>query len=164
MAIDYFLNIGNKTVKGESKDEKHKEEIDVQSWSWGETNSGTFGLGGGGGSGKVSMQDFHFVMAVNSATPKLMEACATGQHFPSALLTCREAGTEQQEFLLIKFTDILVSSFQTGGASGSDLKPTDQISLNFAQVDFEYHPQNEDGTLGGAIKGGWDTQKNKKTT
>jgi type VI secretion system secreted protein Hcp len=159
-AVDYFLKLEG--VEGESKDDKHKNEIDLQSWSWGATNSGTFGSGGGGGAGKVSMQDFHFVMTVNKATPKLMEQCASGQHINEALLTCRKAGTEQQEFLKIKFSDVLVSSYQTGGAGSSDIVPTDQISLNFAKVEFEYHEQKDDGTLGGALKGGWDQKANKK--
>jgi type VI secretion system secreted protein Hcp len=159
-AVDYFLKLDG--VEGESKDDKHKSEIDLQSWSWGQTNSGTFGAGGGGGAGKVSMQDFHFVMTVNKATPKLMEQCASGTHINTALLTCRKAGTEQQEFLKIKFSDVLVSSYQTGGAASSDIVPTDQISLNFAKVEFEYHEQKDDGTLGGAVKGGWDQKLNKK--
>ena len=71
-AVDYFLKIDG--IEGESQDHKHKNEIDVESWSWGETNSGTHAGGGGGGAGKVQMQDFHFVMKVNKATPKLMLA------------------------------------------------------------------------------------------
>ncbi len=69
MAVDYFLKIDG--IPGESKDHKHKDEIDILSWSWGESQTGTMRTGGGGGAGKVNMQDFHFVMKVNKATPKL---------------------------------------------------------------------------------------------
>src|SRR5215510_1551623 len=96
-AVDYFLKIDS--VEGESQDATHKAEIDVLSWSWGESNSGTMAFGGGGGAGKVSMQDFHFTMNVNKSTPALMQGCANGTHFPTAVLTCRKAGKEQQEFL-----------------------------------------------------------------
>jgi type VI secretion system secreted protein Hcp len=157
--VDYFLKIEG--VDGESEDSKHAGEIDVLSWSWGETNAGTHGGGGGGGAGKVSMQDFHFVMKVNKASPKLMLSCADGSHLASAILTCRRAGTEQQEYLVITFTDCLVSSFQTGGSAG-DVVPVDQISLNFAKMEFSYKPQKPDGTLAGAIKTGWDVKKNAK--
>ena len=51
-------------------------EIELESWSWGETNSGTSQAGGGSGTGKVTMQDFHFVMKVNKASPKLILGCA----------------------------------------------------------------------------------------
>lgn len=159
MAVDYYLKLDG--IKGESKDDKHKDEIDLESWSWGETNAGSHSAGGGGGAGKVSMQDFHFTMKVNKATPELMLACATGKHIKEALLTCRKAGTDQQEYLKIKFTDLLISSFQTGGSAGGDV-PTEQISLNFSKIEYEYKPQKADGTLDGPVKAGYDLKANKK--
>lgn len=159
MAVDYFLKIDG--IDGESTDDKHKNEIDVESWSWGETNSGTSAGGGGGGAGKVTMQDFNFAMKVCKATPKLMLTCANGQHIKSAVLTCRKAGGEQQEFLVVKFSDLLVSSYQTGGSSG-DVVPTDQISMNFSKIEFEYKTQKADGTLDAPVKAGYDLKLNKK--
>jgi type VI secretion system secreted protein Hcp len=159
-AVDYFLKIDG--IEGESADSKHKSEIDVQSFSWGETQSGTFAAGGGGGAGKVAMQDFHFVMQVNKASPKLMLACANGQHIPKAVLTCRKAGKEQQEYMKWTFSDVLVSSYQTGGSANGDILPVDQISLNYAKVEVEYKEQKADGTLGGAVKAGWDLKQNKQ--
>jgi len=159
-SVDFFLKIDG--IEGESTDDKHKKEIDVESWSWGESNGGTFSAGGGGGAGKVSMQDFNFVMKMNKATPKLMLACASGEHIKSAVLVCRKAGKEQQEYLKITLSDILVSSYQTGGSSGSKVVPMDQISLNFAKVEFEYKPQKADGTLDAPAKAGWDLKANKK--
>ena len=159
-AVDYFLKLEG--IDGESADSKHKNEIDVESWSWGETQSGTFAAGGGGGAGKVSMQDFHFVMRVNKSSPKLMEACASGEHVKKAVLICRKAGKEQQEYLKITFSDCLVSSYNTGGSGGSDIVPVDQIALNFAKIEYEYKEQKADGTLGGAVKAGWNLKENKK--
>jgi type VI secretion system secreted protein Hcp len=159
-AVDYFLKIEG--IPGESADAKHKSEIDIESWSWGENNSGNMAHGGGGGAGKVSMQDFNFVMRENKASPLLMLACAQGQHIKSAQLTCRKAGTDQQEFLTIKFTDLLVSSFQTGGSAHGDVVPVDQISLNFSRIEYEYKPQKADGTLDSPAKAGWNLKENKK--
>lgn len=158
-AVDYFLKVDG--IEGESQDHKHKGEIDLESWSWGETNSGSHAAGGGGGAGKVTMQDFHFIMHVNKASPKLFLACATGQHIPKAVLTCRKAGKEQQEYLKVTFSDLLVSSYQTGGSGGSDVLPMDQISLNYAKMELEYKEQKADGTLGGAVKAGYDLKANK---
>jgi len=158
-AVDYFLKIEG--IEGESQDAKHKGEIDLESWSWGETQSGSHSAGGGGGAGKVSMQDFHFVMRVNKSSPKLLLACASGEHFKKATLTCRKAGKEQQEFLKIVFSDLLVSSFQTGGSGHGDVVPMDQISINYSKMEYEYKEQKPDGTLGGAIKAGWDLKQNK---
>jgi type VI secretion system secreted protein Hcp len=152
--VDYFLKIDG--VEGESQDSKHKGEIEIESFSWGETNIGTASHGGGMGAGKVQMQDFHFVMRVNKASPKLFLKCATGEHIKSAILTTRKAGKDQQEYLKVTFSDILVSSFQTGGSGAGDVVPMDQISLNFSKVEFEYKEQKPDGTLGGAIKAHYD--------
>ena len=82
-------------IEGESQDAKHKSEIDVESWSWSESNVGDAAHRGGMGAGKVHMQDFHFVMKINKASPKLMLACATGEHIKKAILTCRKAGKAQ---------------------------------------------------------------------
>jgi type VI secretion system secreted protein Hcp len=159
MAVDYFLKIEG--IPGESTDAKHKAEIDLESWSWGETQMGSHAAGGGGGAGKVSMQDFHFVMHTNKASPNLLLACASGKHIPKAVLTCRKAGEEQQEYLIVKFSDLLISSYQTGGSSGSVI-PTDQISFNFSKIEYEYYPQNAKGGLDAKVVVGWDLKLNKK--
>jgi type VI secretion system secreted protein Hcp len=160
MAVDYFLKITG--IEGEATDSKHKAEIDIESFSWGATQTGAHGAGGGGGAGKVQMQDFHFVMKANKASPKLMLACATGEHIKDALLTCRKAGGKQEEYLKVKFTDILVSSYQTGGSEAGSETPIDQIALNFGKIEVEYYPQNEKGALGSPVKAGYDLKKNIK--
>jgi type VI secretion system secreted protein Hcp len=154
-AVDYFLKIDG--IVGESRDSKHKGEIELESFGWGATQA--VRPGGGGGAGKVQMQDFHFVMSVNKASPKLFLACASGQHLKHATLVARKAGKGQQEFLLYKFTDVLISSYQTGGTE--DALPLDQVSFNFAKIEIEFRPQKPDGSLGPAEKAAWDVAKNK---
>jgi len=158
--VDYFLKIDG--IEGESQDDKHKNEIDVESWSWGETNGGDAAHRGGMGAGKVSMQDFHFTMRVNKASPKLMEACATGEHIKKAILTCRKAGKQGQEYLKVTLSDLIISSYQTGGSNGDSVVPIDQISMNFSKIENEYKEQKADGTLGGTVRSGYDLKANKK--
>ena len=143
-AVDYFLKIDG--IPGESKDSNHADEIQLESWSWGETNSWSMSSGGGGGAGKVSVQDFSFTMTVNKASPELFLACAQGKHIDSAKLTCRKAGTDQQEYFKITFTTVLISSYQTGG-SGGDIIPVESITFNFEKMEYSYTPQKEDGSL-----------------
>jgi type VI secretion system secreted protein Hcp len=158
--VDYFLKLDG--IDGESTDAKHKGDIELDSWSWGESQTGTHHTGGGGGAGKVSMQDFHMTMKHNKASPKLFLSCATGTHIKKGVLVCRKAGGEQQEFLTVTLTDLLVSSYQTGGSGHSDIVPVDQVSLNFAKIEMEYKPQDAKGGLGAPIKTGWDLKQNKK--
>ena len=159
-AVDYFLQIAG--VDGESTDAKHKGWLDVDAWSWGESQPTPPAAGGGAGAGKVQMQDFHFVSRTSKASPKLFLACANGQHFKEAKLVGRKAGKGQQEFLTWTFSDILISSYQTGGTEGGDLLPTDQVSLNFSKLAVENRAQKPDGSLDAAVTAGWDIKTNKK--
>ena len=159
--VDFFLKIEG--IPGESADAKHKDDIQVESFSFGVSNAGTGHAGGGHGAGKAAVQDFHFVMTVNKASPKLFLACANGEHFKSATVIARKAGKTPQSFLKWTFSDCLVSSFQTGGSGSSDVIPLDQVSLNFAKLEQEYKEQKADGSLSAAIKTGWDLKSSKAT-
>ena len=157
MASDYLLEIDG--IKGESVDKKFPGAMEIESFSWGVTNAGSFSMGTGGGAGKASLQDFHITTNLSSASPVLMQSCATGQHIKKAILHVRKQGGgiegSQLEYYSWKFTDLLVTSFQTGGSSGSPL-PTEQISLNFAKIEINYLPQDDKGNLGSPTIFKWD--------
>lgn len=156
--VDYFLKIDG--IEGESQSAMHKGEIDLESWSWGETQSHPAGVGGGGAGGKVTMSDFHFTTPFSKASPKLFLNCAEGSHIKAAWLTAhRGAGKAADYFLKWTFSDLLISSYQTGAAE--DI-PVDQVSLNFAKIEVEYKPQKPDGSYAAGIKAGWDAKTNKK--
>jgi len=159
-AVDYYLKIDG--IDGESTKKGVESQIEVLSWNWGEANTGSMSHGTGGGTGRVSMQDFSFTMTINKATPKLMLACATGEHIKSAILTCREAGKEQHPYLVVKFTDLLISSYQIGGSRGEDSKPVDHVSFNYSKIEIEYKEQKADGSLGSPVKVGYDLKKLQK--
>ena len=145
-SVDYFLKIDG--IQGESLDAKHKDEIrDLVLQLRGQTQSGSFAFGGGGGAGKVQMQDFHFMMDVNKASPKLFLACANGEHIKDAILTARKAGKDQQDYLKITFGDLLVSSFQTNGsgrirrfAAGLDLVQFREDRDRVQDPEARWHP------------------------
>ena len=160
MAVDYFLRIEG--IEGESADAKHKGEIDVLSWAWGASNSGAVGVGGGAGAGKATIQDLQFTTPLSKASPKLFLACATGQHLKQAKLTAVRAGAKQAEFLTLTLSDVMVSSYQTGGSEGADISPMDQVSLNFAKLAMEYRGQKADGSLDAPVIAGWDAKTNTK--
>ncbi len=158
MAADIFAKIGD--IKGESPDDKHKGEIEVLSWSWGVTQSGTLAAGGGGGAGKAHFQDFSFTHRIDKASPVLMQACATGKHLKDATITVRKAGKGQQEFLVIKMNDVLVTALAESDGGGENL--VEQVSLAFAKVDLEYKPQKPDGSLDAGVRFKFDVKANKE--
>ena len=158
-AIDYFLKLDG--ISGESKDSKHKGEIEVLSFSFGETHSGPSGIGSGGGAGKVKMSDFSFTARTTKASPQLFLSCAQGKHLKEAILTVRKSGGSQQEYLIIKLNDVLVSAYALGSGE-SEGEPHDAFSLNFVKLSYDYKPQKADGSLDTPVHAGWDLTKNVK--
>ena len=159
-ATSYFLKIDG--VDGESTDARHKGEIELLSFTWGESKVVAASAGGsGGGAGKVQLHDLHFVAHTSKASPQLLMACASGQHLKTAVLTVRHAGKDPLEFLVIKLADVLVTSYAVAG-DAAQAQPSDQISLNFAQIAFDYRPQKADGSLDAAVHASWDAKANRK--
>jgi type VI secretion system secreted protein Hcp len=159
MAVDMFLKIDD--VKGESRDDKHKDEIDVLAWSWGLSQSGTTHMGPGGGAGKVSVQDLSITKYLDKASPPLILGTCGGKHYKQALLTVRKAGEKPLEYLKITMKDVLVSSIASHGSGGED-RLTESVSLNFAEFKIEYTPQKADGSGDAAIEAVWNIAKNVK--
>jgi len=159
MAVDMFLKLDD--IKGESRDDKHKDTIDVLAWSWGMSQTGTTHTGGGGGAGKVSVQDLHITKHVDKASPILELACCNGKHYKEALLTVRKAGEHPLEYLKITMKEVLISSYSTGGSGGGD-RLTENLSLNFAEFKTVYTPQDASGKGGATIEAAYNIAKNVK--
>lgn len=146
MAVDMFMKFEG--IKGESRDAKHKDEIDVLSWSWGMSNAGTTHRGSGSGGGKVDVQDLTFVKEIDKSSAALYKHCTMGVHIPKATLTCRLAGGEKPvDYLIIELEKVLITSIQTGGSSGGD-KTSETISANFGKFYEKYTMQEADGSSG----------------
>ncbi len=159
MASDIFAKIGD--IKGESLDDKHKDEIEVLSFSWGVANAGIISAGGGGaGAGRATFQDLSIVHQIDKASPLLLKACATGTHIKDATITHRKAGKGQQEYLIVKLNDVIITGVTHGGASGQPF--SESVSLAFAKVDLEYKPQKADGSLDAGIHFKYDLKANKE--
>jgi type VI secretion system secreted protein Hcp len=158
VAANIFAKIG--TIKGESNDAKHKDEIEVLAWSWGVTQSGSMAHGGGGGEGKATFHDLTFSHHIDKASPLLLKACATGEHIPEATITVRKAGKGQQEFLIIKMTDVIVTSVAMSVAVDDPIT-AETVTLQFAKVDLEYKAQKDDGSLEAGLHFKYDLKTNK---
>jgi type VI secretion system secreted protein Hcp len=160
MAADIHLKLGD--FKGESTDDKHKDEIDVESYSWGASNPGSMARGAGGGTGKVSFSDLTFTHAVDKATPNLWKACATGEHIKEATLSSAKQGKGPQDFLIVKMSDVLITSVSIAESSGVGSVPMESVGMQFAKVDLEYKPQKADGSLDAGVHFVYDVKANKE--
>ena len=159
MASGIFAKIGD--IKGESLDSKHKDEVEVLSWSWGVTHAAPIRAGSGGWSGKATFNDFNFTHHVDKESPVLLKACATGQHIKEATITVRKAGKGQQEFLIIKMSDVIITAVNPSGAADA-AATAEHVALQFAKVDLEYKPQKADGSLDAGLHFKYDIKGNKE--
>ena len=99
---------------------------------------------------------------MNKSSPVLALSCATGKHIIKATLFVRKAGEDPQDYYKVIMEDVLVSSYQSGGSGGGDL-PSDQFSLNYAKIEFDYRVQDAKGKLqGGPIAFKYDLKAGKK--
>src|SRR2546428_9031240 len=116
MAVDMFMKLDG--IKGESGDDKHKEEIDVLSWSWGLSQSGSAHMGSGAGAGKVNVNDLSFTKYIDKSSPDLYLSCCNGKHLKDAKLVVRKAGENPLEYLIVTMEDVIVSLVNPGGLGG----------------------------------------------
>lgn len=158
MAYDAFLKLDD--VNGEVQDSQFEKWIEVDSFSWGESNSSISATGGGGGAGKVSFQDLHISKPTDKSSAALFQKCASGQHFQKCQLHVRKAGGDasgaSSVFLKIELDDVLVSSVQFEGATQGDDRPSEDVTLNFTKIYFEY-----DAPDGEVDQFSWDLAQNR---
>jgi len=157
VAADIFLKLGD--IKGESIDEQHRDEIELLSWSWGLAQApAPAPTGTGQRGGRATFREFNFEHHMDKASPRLMQACATGQHIPDATISERKPGSSTQDFLSVHFSDVIVTSVLPS-ADGEGV--SEQVSLQAARVDLEYKPQRPDGSLDASIHFKFDILANR---
>jgi type VI secretion system secreted protein Hcp len=121
-------------IIGGSTDKTHKQDIQIDSFSFGVQASVSQSSGSGAGAGKASIQSFTITKPLDSSSPNLLQAAGQGKTIKEAdLLFCRKAGGEQQNYLEIKFSNVLVSSVLDGQSSGANM-PTEQVTFAFQKA------------------------------
>ena len=146
-AFDAFLKING--IDGESNDDVHKGEIVVESWAFGASAAVTTGSAARTTS-KACLSDLSLVKQVDKATPPLLGAAMLGAIIPKAVLTIRRKGTQQQEFLVVTMSDVIVTSVREGGSSSDALY--EQVTLSAGSMLVAYKAQAADGSLQPAVQ------------
>jgi len=90
------------------------------------------GTGSGGGAGKATFSDFVILKPVDSSSPKLMLAVATGKHYNKATIDIfGEGGSSAAPILTWELSEVIVSSFSF---STMHDRPADRVSLSYGKV------------------------------
>lgn len=161
MAVDMFLKLDG--VEGESVDKNHAQEIDVLAWNWGASHADSNHMGAGRNiSRKTNVQNLSFTHYYDCASTTLLQRLFEGKVIKEGELVVRKAGERSHENIRIKIKNILISSLSTGGSTGED-RLTENVELNFSQVEITYIPQNADGSAGDEKIMGWDISTNMST-
>ena len=136
-AFNAFAKFGD--IKGESTDDKHKDESDVLSWSWGvvgEAKKPGCGL------------DLNLTKSLDSASPKLVETMAMGKSLPTARLTVRKS-IIGPDYLIITLTNAVVLNVSPSGSSNGET--FEHVALGYETATMTYKVQAPDGSLGAEL-------------
>lgn len=162
MAADIYLSLDG--IPGESLEDKHKDWIEVLSYghSMTQPTSSTRSSAGGATTGRAEHGDIVITKHIDKASPKLYEALSKGTHIPKATIEFLRAGGDKVKYLEIKLEEILISNVTSGGGSGADNFPTEQVSLNYGKIEWVYTQQKrKDGSGGGNVTAKHDLTSGK---
>jgi type VI secretion system secreted protein Hcp len=159
---DYFLEIDG--IKGESTADKYAGAIDVDYFSFGDGSvAPQVRFGSGAGAGRVRFDEFTFKKGIDSASPQLFQDSVTGQHLQKAVLFAVKPGEAQQQYLKVTLSNVVVSSYRVASQHPDGEGEVETVTLDFQKIDYQYTPQNRDGSSGAPITAGWDLSANKRS-
>jgi len=162
MASDTYLKIDG--IDGESTDADHKKWMEVESFSWGvhQSASTRVSTAGGGTSARADFSDLSVVKMMDSASPLIALACASGKHIKEIVLElCRAGGDKRVKYMEYKLEEVIISSVSVGGGGGS--LPVETITFNYGKISWTYTKQERAGGGGGGqVPAGWNLKENKK--
>ena len=133
-----FVKLGD--IKGQATDQDHKEWILIESMSAPISRSIPMNARDQQRTqGSTSLGDVVLVRELDKSSTKLQEACANGTFFPEVEIhLCATVKNRQDPYLTYKLKNVIVTSYSFhGNASGSPL-PTEQVSLGFTEVEWNY--------------------------
>jgi type VI secretion system secreted protein Hcp len=152
-SADIFLKLDG--ISGESTDENHKGEIDVEAFTFNAKRA----------SGKVKVSPLRIVKVYDASSPKLMQAAVSGRHIKSGTLTFRRSGDPNGvEFLTYRLSDVIVASYQEGGANADDRtlgSLEDEVGLTPAKVQVTEKTVDASGKSGPVVSASFDIKHGK---
>jgi type VI secretion system secreted protein Hcp len=172
--LDIFLKLDG--IDGDSADKGHEKEIDVLSYEQSiDVAVVHSGGGGGAGAGKPKFSGVRFRKHVDVASIPILLACASGRTIAHARFAFRRA-PGAVEFYKVTLDNVLVThvaqragtgsqyplSFEALDAGAADAGFVDEITLDYAQIRWEYQAQDASGRPGATTAGGWDVAANRK--
>ena len=164
--VRIFLQING--VTGESTDAAYAKQIECTLYKMGIKNQSSVASGTtGSGSGRAVFEEMELFAPINSASPTLMQAAASGQTFSNATITFVKAGGGTSVvYLTIKLTQVFLSTYDCAygpvnpNDSSSPLLHVDKYGLTYGSISFAYNQQTASGGLGAQTAGTYNLLAN----
>jgi type VI secretion system secreted protein Hcp len=155
-----FLNID--TIKGESRDESHKDWIEIKSFKQDlvQPRSATASTSGGQTAARVDLSPVEIVKATDLSTTALKQACASGTTFPKARIEFMRADKDGKaiNYYLVELLNVLVHRIST--TVDADGMPQEVVQLAYGAIKWTYHQQKPEGGVGGKAVAQWSATRN----
>ena len=145
-------------IEGEIVEKNHKGWIPVESMDspiYRSIAEGT--IGQNRARGTTSLGDISVTRQLDKSSVKIQEACAAGTFYPEVKIHfCTSIGKEERVYLEYVLTNAIITGYSFHGMGTGDPLPSEDITLNFTSVDWNYTILNPDtGEPDGNVPGSY---------
>jgi len=165
---DIYVNFGDASIKGDSRDAAHVGQVEVTSFSHviQQPKSATSSTAGGHTAERVEFGDLVFTKDIDIATPALMAACCSGTVIKKTVIQFfrayggNTAGGAQSRVMYYQLTlaNSIVSSVAT--SIGAEGLPIETFTLKPSAITWDYAGQKIDGSPGDKLSKSWSLATN----
>lgn len=171
---DIYCEFKGSDIKGDSRDAKHKDTVEVYTWSHDirQPKSATASGSGGHTAERVEHGEMIFTKDIDGASPKLYQACSSGLVINDVIIyfyrafggknnTGNPSSTQNRhQYMKIELKNAIVSAVSPS-VTGEGI-PQESFALKYSAVKWTYDELNIDGTKSGKvnIQGAWNLAKN----
>jgi type VI secretion system secreted protein Hcp len=145
-------------IEGEVQESNHENWIDVESMNapiYRSIAEGT--LGANRNRGTTSLGDVSITRKLDKSSVKIQEACAAGTYFPEVKVHfATSIQGEERVYLEYVMKHCIITGYNFTGVGEGDPVPTEDITLNFTEVEWTYTILNpETGDVDGNVPGSY---------
>jgi type VI secretion system secreted protein Hcp len=140
----FLLQIPN--INGAVNFSKYRGWILVSSFSTGITTPTSTNSGSGSGAGRPMCEPLVVIKPLDSTSPELAQAAASGKHLASVTLAALSGGNDH-EFLRFVLKNASITAVLFGGDSVSSSR-TESLTISAQQIQISSTPQSADGSTG----------------
>ena len=148
-------------VEGECKDKDHKGWSDLLSFDQAVHQPGGSATGATRRRGDVIMEDISCTKELDKSSPKIAEAVCKGKVFPKVEIEVTASYTDAGRVTYYRYEliNVLVTSYNIGGAGQSESVPTEDFSLNFEEIKTTYTENDSKGKKKGNVEYSWKVEE-----